>query len=340
MLQAAIKQREVDERITLDDAQVIAVLEKMVKQRKRIDRRSSSRRPRRPRREGKRRDRAAAGLPARPALRGRGRRPDRRGDRRDRRRVHQGHGQGDGRREGQGRGPRRHGCRRRSRRAALIKARLAAQADADGLLPHGRPHSPDFIDDLVARTDIVELIGSRVPLKHAGREYKACCPFHDEKTPSFSVSPDKQFYHCFGCGAHGTVLGFLMDYDRLGFLEAVEELAARAGSKCRARAARRAPAAAARRAASRARARRAVLPPVARGEAERRASTSRSAASTARHLQRFGIGYAPDPGTTARALRRQRRRAAGAAARRPRHRAQAEPSARTTTATTTASATA
>jgi DNA primase len=86
-----------------------------------------------------------------------------------------------------------------------------------------------FIDELVARTDIVEVIGSRVQLKKAGREYKACCPFHDEKTPSFWVSVDKQFYHCFGCGAHGTVLGFLMEYDHLGFVEAVEDLAARAG---------------------------------------------------------------------------------------------------------------
>jgi DNA primase len=86
-----------------------------------------------------------------------------------------------------------------------------------------------FIDELVARTDIVEVIGSRVQLKRAGREYKACCPFHDEKTPSFTVSADKQFYHCFGCGVHGTVLGFVMDYDHLGFVEAVEELAERAG---------------------------------------------------------------------------------------------------------------
>ena len=64
-----------------------------------------------------------------------------------------------------------------------------------------------------------------MPLKKAGREYKACCPFHGEKTPSFWVSPDKQFYHCFGCGAHGTALGFLMEYDRLSFPEAIEELA-------------------------------------------------------------------------------------------------------------------
>jgi DNA primase len=86
-----------------------------------------------------------------------------------------------------------------------------------------------FIDELIARTDIVEVIGSRVPLKRAGREFKACCPFHDEKTPSFWVSPDKQFYHCFGCGAHGTALGFLMEYDHASFVEAVEDLAARAG---------------------------------------------------------------------------------------------------------------
>jgi DNA primase len=86
-----------------------------------------------------------------------------------------------------------------------------------------------FIDELVARTDIIEVIGNRVPLKKAGKDYKACCPFHDEKTPSFTVVPDKQFYHCFGCGAHGTSLGFLMDYDHLSFVEAIEELATRAG---------------------------------------------------------------------------------------------------------------
>jgi DNA primase len=86
-----------------------------------------------------------------------------------------------------------------------------------------------FIDELIARADIVELIGARVPLKKAGREYKACCPFHNEKTPSFWVSPDKQFYHCFGCGVHGTALGFLMDFDKLPFPEAVEELAGRLG---------------------------------------------------------------------------------------------------------------
>ncbi|HEY6517480.1 MAG TPA: DNA primase [Steroidobacteraceae bacterium] len=86
-----------------------------------------------------------------------------------------------------------------------------------------------FIDELIARADIVEVIGSRVQLKKAGREYKACCPFHNEKTASFWVSPEKQFYHCFGCGAHGTVLRFLMEHDRMAFPEAVEELASRLG---------------------------------------------------------------------------------------------------------------
>jgi DNA primase len=86
-----------------------------------------------------------------------------------------------------------------------------------------------FIDELIARADIVEIIGSRVPLKKSGREYKANCPFHGEKTPSFWVSPEKQFYHCFGCGAHGTVLGFLMNYDRMSFPEAIEDLAGRLG---------------------------------------------------------------------------------------------------------------
>jgi DNA primase len=86
-----------------------------------------------------------------------------------------------------------------------------------------------FIDDLVARADIVDIIDARVPLKKAGREFIACCPFHSEKTPSFTVSPAKQFYHCFGCGAHRTVIGFLMDYEHLDFVEAVEELARQAG---------------------------------------------------------------------------------------------------------------
>ncbi|HET7587490.1 MAG TPA: DNA primase [Gammaproteobacteria bacterium] len=86
-----------------------------------------------------------------------------------------------------------------------------------------------FIDELIARADIVEVVGNRVQLKKAGREFSACCPFHSEKTPSFTVSPQKQFYHCFGCGAHGTALGFLMDYDHLDFVEAVKQLAGQFG---------------------------------------------------------------------------------------------------------------
>ncbi|MBT3992723.1 MAG: DNA primase [Gammaproteobacteria bacterium] len=83
----------------------------------------------------------------------------------------------------------------------------------------------DFIDELVQRVDIGEIIGNRIDIKKAGKEYKANCPFHGEKTPSFTVSPEKGFYHCFGCGAHGTALGFLMEYERLTFIEAIEELA-------------------------------------------------------------------------------------------------------------------
>lgn len=93
----------------------------------------------------------------------------------------------------------------------------------NGLIPDS------FIEELLARSDVVELIERRVPLKRVGSEFQACCPFHDEKTPSFTVSPKKQFYHCFGCGAHGSVIGFLMQYEGLDFLDAVEELARAAG---------------------------------------------------------------------------------------------------------------
>ncbi len=86
-----------------------------------------------------------------------------------------------------------------------------------------------FIDEVVTRTDIVELIDNHVPLKKKGKEFAACCPFHNEKTASFTVSAEKQFYHCFGCGAHGTALGFLMEYERLDFIEAVEILAQQHG---------------------------------------------------------------------------------------------------------------
>ncbi len=88
---------------------------------------------------------------------------------------------------------------------------------------------PSFIQDLLNRVDIVDVVQRYVPLKKAGANYAACCPFHTEKTPSFTVSPSKQFYHCFGCGAHGTAIGFVMEYAGMGFVEAVKELAAGVG---------------------------------------------------------------------------------------------------------------
>ena len=92
-----------------------------------------------------------------------------------------------------------------------------------GLIPQS------FIDDLLDRLDIVDVVDSRVKLRKSGKNYSACCPFHDEKSPSFTVSPDKQFFYCFGCGASGNALGFIMDYERLSFPEAVENLAHLAG---------------------------------------------------------------------------------------------------------------
>src|SRR5205814_8621402 len=87
----------------------------------------------------------------------------------------------------------------------------------------------DFIQTLLARVDIVDVVDRYVPLKKAGANYTACCPFHTEKTPSFTVSPTKQFYHCFGCGAHGTAISFLMEFGGKPFPDAVEELARDAG---------------------------------------------------------------------------------------------------------------
>jgi len=149
-----------------------------------------------------------------------------------------------------------------------------------------------FIDDIVARSDIVELIGARVALKKSGREYKACCPFHSEKTPSFWVSPDKQFYHCFGCGAHGTVVGFLMQYEKLEFPEAIAELAERAGLELPREAERQDRGAGV------------DLYAVMAGAARFFAQNLKDNARGARYLQargvdaataeRFGLGYAPD----------------------------------------------
>jgi DNA primase len=151
-----------------------------------------------------------------------------------------------------------------------------------------------FIDELIARADIVEIIGVRVPLKKSGREYKACCPFHGEKTPSFWVSPEKQFYHCFGCGAHGTVLGFLMSYDRLSFPEAIEDLASRLGLEVPREGG---DAGGPRRVDDEAyelmgRVARFYMEQLARDERARQYVTQRGL--TSETLERFGIGYAPN----------------------------------------------
>lgn len=87
----------------------------------------------------------------------------------------------------------------------------------------------DFIQELLNRLDIVDVVERYVPLKKTGANYAACCPFHSEKSPSFTVSPSKQFYHCFGCGAHGTAISFVMEYAGLGFVETIKELATSAG---------------------------------------------------------------------------------------------------------------
>ncbi len=89
--------------------------------------------------------------------------------------------------------------------------------------------TPQFIDEIRARLSVSEIIGKKIKVTRAGREFKACCPFHNEKTPSFTINDQKGFYHCFGCGAHGDVVGFTMQYENLGFMEAVEQLAAQAG---------------------------------------------------------------------------------------------------------------
>src|SRR3989304_6231138 len=86
-----------------------------------------------------------------------------------------------------------------------------------------------FIQDLLSRVDIVEVVDRHVKLKKAGANYVACCPFHSEKSPSFTVSQTKQFYHCFGCGAHGTAIGFVMEHAGYGFVEAIEDLASSVG---------------------------------------------------------------------------------------------------------------
>lgn len=149
-----------------------------------------------------------------------------------------------------------------------------------------------FVNDLLGRVDIVALIGERVPLKKAGKQHKARCPFHEEKTPSFNVSQDRQFYHCFGCGASGTAITFLMEYERQSFVEAVETLAARAGMQVP------------REASARPRRDNASLyEALARAEchfreqlrqSERAIAYLKSRELSGKIAQRFGIGFAPD----------------------------------------------
>ena len=95
--------------------------------------------------------------------------------------------------------------------------------------------SPAFLDELRARTSLSTLIGRTVKVQKAGREYKACCPFHNEKTPSFTINDEKGFYHCFGCGAHGDAIRWMTDHRGLPFMEAVKELAQVAGLSAAAR---------------------------------------------------------------------------------------------------------
>ena len=89
--------------------------------------------------------------------------------------------------------------------------------------------TPRFTEELRSRLTLSDLVGRKVRLTRAGREFKGCCPFHNEKTPSFYVNDDKQFYHCFGCGAHGDAIGFAMSHDNMSFIEAIEALASEAG---------------------------------------------------------------------------------------------------------------
>ena len=152
-----------------------------------------------------------------------------------------------------------------------------------------------FIQELLSRLDIVDVVERYVPLKKAGANYAACCPFHSEKTPSFTVSPSKQFYHCFGCGAHGSAIGFVMQYSGLGFVDAVEDLAAHIGlqvpreatARHAAEAARKAPLTEPMARAARFYRDRLKASPSAIDYLKRRGVSGEVAA-------RFGLGYAPD----------------------------------------------
>src|SRR5260221_10129141 len=153
----------------------------------------------------------------------------------------------------------------------------------------------EFIQSLLGRVDIVDVVDRHVKLKKAGANFSACCPFHTEKTPSFTVSPSKQFYHCFGCGAHGNAIGFLMEYSGLAYPEAIRELAETVGMpvpETRARADRpgaaEAPGLAAR-----------MMDALAYYRAELKKSKAAVEYLKGRGLSgeiaaRYGLGYAPD----------------------------------------------
>ncbi|MEY2686688.1 MAG: primase, partial [Pseudomonadota bacterium] len=158
---------------------------------------------------------------------------------------------------------------------------------------------PTFIHDLLARADVAEVVGRSVQLKKAGANYKGLCPFHGEKSPSFVVSPTRQTYHCFGCGVHGNAIGFLMEHNGLGFIDAVKELASTMGVAVPdddASPAERAQ-------AEKAKEQRATLTEVLKKAAQHYRAQLRTSDSTIAYLKRrglsgeiakrFGLGYAP-----------------------------------------------
>ena len=155
-----------------------------------------------------------------------------------------------------------------------------------------------FIQDLLGRVDIVDVVDRHVKLKRAGANYVACCPFHSEKTPSFTVSQTKQFYHCFGCGAHGTAIGFLIEYGGLGFVDAVKDLAQSVGMKVPGRSAPKRAQRTARQEGDDLHARAAqggaVLPCAAEGRRRRAIDYLKKRGLSGEIAKRFGIGYAPD----------------------------------------------
>ena len=180
----------------------------------------------------------------------------------------------------------------------MDKSRSAlADGESDAIIRFLVTLSTAWLDELRARTMLSAVIAPSVKLIRAGREWKACCPFHNEKTPSFTVNDDKGFYHCFGCGAHGDAIRFLTDQRGLPFMDAVKELAGKAGLDVPA------PDPEAKEQAERtasltdvmARGRRMVSPNSSRASpAPRPAIISSAAASTRRPSHRFGLGLAPD----------------------------------------------